>query len=795
MMRRTTSLLLTFILLCFGGGCTLYGQNKITLTTKKTVGEQIKLQIKSVPGASLSYEGLEEDASGNYTVGSSTFSIVGDVEELRFTNCGITAASFSPQHSTLKAVWGNFNQMVGTIDLSGAPKLETFVVSKNLLSNVNLANCPKLSLIYADRNSLETINIEGCNALTFLSVSTNCLGSLLFPSEASGLKEIRCENNQIYGEAMRATLRSLPDLSASSEWTSILLVNQRNKDEKNWAWHSDIVLAKEQRGYLCNGISEEGEIGDYEGIEDPQVITQQVSMTIGSDIVGQSKFITIKGVGEISIDGVEEAYDPNRNSYTFTKQEVTIRGEVTDLTCSILGLTKLDVSQATSLARLDCSSNALTELDLSNNIKLEKLICLNNKIAQLSLDNHAELTEFNSSNNELTQLSIKNSPKLSRCDVYLNNLSTEALNTFVDGLRSCEEDSHGILVVIDTKNNKIRERNKLTNEIITSVRSKNWDVYDWAAGNAIQITDVAISDALITLETGLAIGEKIALEISGSDNVAITGVAEPFEAYYKEYTLTDTKLTIQGDVKVLVCSRQKIQKIDVSQCPVLEYLHAYRNELSTFTISNHSNIKRLLLSENALTEVNVSNCENLETISLWGNKLQGIGLSNCPKITYVDCMRNNIGDEAFQKFVEALPTIPGAAEAGVFMAVDTQCNPSDKNVLNKSTVDKAIAKHWLVKDFCGGKFGEEGAPFEGSDVAVDKVAESNLAIYPNPATDWLYITGAAPGASVSLHALDGQLLYQSTTSAVGATSIELVALAPGCYILQVGSDKKQIIKQ
>lgn len=129
------------------------------------------------------------------------------------------------------------------------------------------------------------------------------------------------------------------------------------------------------------------------------------------------------------------------------------------------------------------------------------------------------------------------------------------------------------------------------------------------------------------------------------------------------------------------------------------------------------------------------------------------------------------------------------------MAVDTQCNPSDKNVLNKSTVDKAIAKHWLVKDFCGGKFGEEGAPFEGSDVAVDKVAESNLAIYPNPATDWLYITGAAPGASVSLHALDGQLLYQSTTSAVGATSIELVALAPGCYILQVGSDKKQIIKQ
>ena len=129
------------------------------------------------------------------------------------------------------------------------------------------------------------------------------------------------------------------------------------------------------------------------------------------------------------------------------------------------------------------------------------------------------------------------------------------------------------------------------------------------------------------------------------------------------------------------------------------------------------------------------------------------------------------------------------------MAVDTQCNPSDKNVLNKSTVDKAIAKHWLVKDFCGGKFGEEGAPFEGSDVAVDKVVESNLAIYPNPATDWLYITEATPAASVSLYAPDGQLLYQGTTSAMGTASIELLTLTPGCYIVQVGTETKQIIKQ
>lgn len=780
-------------LLCLGLSYSLYGQNKITLTTEKLIGETIKLQIKPIPGASLYYEGLEEDASGNYTVRASTFSIIGDVDVMRFTNCGIKSVSFSPQHSTIREVWGNFNKMMGTIDLSGAPKLETFVVTKNLLSHINLSDCPKLSLIYADRNALESINLQGCDALTFVSVSNNCLKSLLFPSGASGLAEIQCEDNQINGEEMRATLRSLPNLSSNPTWATILLVNQKNSKEQNWAWKSDLALAKE-RGYLCNAITESGEIWAYEGVEDPQVKPQQISMTIASDFVGQSKFMTVKGSGTITIDGVAEEYDPKRNSYTFTQQEVTIHGEVTDLTCSILGLTQLDLSLATSLVNLDCSTNALTQLDLSQNTKLEKLICLNNKISQLVLDSHPELREFNCSNNELTQLSIKDSPKLTRCDIYLNNLSEQALTTYIKRLRDCPEDSHGILIAIDTKNKKIHERNKLINELITLARGKNWDVYDWAAGNAIQITSTTISDALITLETGLNVGDKIALEISGSENVTITGVIEPFEAYYKEYTLTDTKLTIQGDVKVLVCSGQKIKKIDVSQNPLLEYLHAYRNELTSFTLSKHSNIKRLLLSENALTQISVADCEQLESLSLWGNKLQSIDLKSCPKLSYIDCMRNQIDDVAFQQLVEALPSISADSDAGVLMAVDTKCTPEDNNRMNQNTVQKALAKNWSVRDYGDAQFGQEGRPFLGSDVAVDKIVELSLTIYPNPATDQVYISGATPMTPIFLYAPDGQVLLQYSTSTAGTATIETGSLTTGYYLIQVGSETRTLLK-
>lgn len=793
MTQRTTSLLMTLILLCCGMCIPLHGQNKITLTTDKLIGESINLEIKSVPGASLQFEGLEEDPSGGYKVAKRTFSIIGDVTLMRFTACGIKEVSISPNHSTITEMWGAFNKITGSIDLSGAPELKAFMVSKNLLSHINLSNCPKLEMIYADRNALETINIEGCNALKFVNVSDNLLKSLTFPSGATELTEILCRDNQIHDAAMKAMVKSLPDVNNASEYGTILLVNKDRATEQNKVYKSD-VAALSAKGYRCNALIN-GRVTQYEGEDDPEVPAQQISMTIGSDLVGQNKFITIKGVGDITIDGVEEEYDPNRSDYTFTQQEITIHGEVTDLTCSILGLTKLDLSQATSLINLDCSSNSLTGLDLSNTPQLKKLYCLNNQITQLSLNNLPNLADFNCSNNKITQLTAQDNAQLARCDIYLNSISEESMDAFIKALRTCDESTPGVLIVVDTKNQKIREANQITNEQIKLARSKNWEVYDWAAGATVPISTTTITDDIITLETGLAVGDKIALEISGTDKVILTGVLEPFEEFYKEYTIKDPKITIQGAVKVLVCAGQKIQKIDISKNPDLEYLHAYRNELTSFTIANHSNIKRLILSENKLSEVSVSDCSKLQSLSLWGNNLQSINLTNCPKITYVDCMRNNISDDAFQKLAEALPDMTGSEEEAVIMLIDTKCSPKDKNVCMKSTVGKFLNKNWHVIDFGNEEFGREGRPFLGSDVAIEGVISSHLNIYPNPTADHVYVMGAVAETLVSLYTIDGQLLHQTQATATGEATIDMTALTAGTYILRVGTESQRIIKR
>ena len=369
------------------------------------------------------------------------------------------------------------------------------------------------------------------------------------------------------------------------------------------------------------------------------------------------------------------------------------------------------------------------------------------------------------------------------------------MDAFIKALRTCDESAPGVLIVIDTKNQKIREANQITNEQIKLARSKNWEVYDWAAGATVPISSTTITDDIITLETGLAVGDKIALEISGTDKVVLTGVLEPFEEFYKEYTIKDTKITIQGAVKVLVCAGQKIQKIDISKNPDLEYLHAYKNELTSFTIANQSNIKRLLLSENKLSEVSVSDCSKLQSLSLWGNNLQSINLSNCPKITYVDCMRNNISDDAFQKLAEALPDMTGSEEEAVIMLIDTKCSPEDKNVCLKSTVDKFLNKNWQVTDFGNNEFGQEGRPFLGSDVAIEGVISSHLNIYPNPTADHVYVMGAVAETLVSLYTIDGQLLHQTQATATGEATIDMTALTAGTYILRVGTESQRIIKR
>jgi hypothetical protein len=72
-------------------------------------------------------------------------------------------------------------------------------------------------------------------------------------------------------------------------------------------------------------------------------------------------------------------------------------------------------------------------------------------------------------------------------------------------------------------------------------------------------------------------------------------------------------------------------------------------------------------------------------------------------------------------------------------------------------------------------------PPDGEDHVRDLLREP-LRVFPNPATDRLWVEGAADGAPVALYTATGQLVRRGTISGGG---LSLAGLPSGLYLLQV----------
>lgn len=82
----------------------------------------------------------------------------------------------------------------------------------------------------------------------------------------------------------------------------------------------------------------------------------------------------------------------------------------------------------------------------------------------------------------------------------------------------------------------------------------------------------------------------------------------------------------------------------------------------------------------------------------------------------------------------------------------------------------------------------------GMPLAVDQVAGSELAIFPNPASDKVYLRNAPVGAIVSLHDAWGREI--STTKAIAdQVEIDVQGLAPGIYTIRLSDARKQPVSR
>ncbi len=160
-----------------------------------------------------------------------------------------------------------------------------------------------------------------------------------------------------------------------------------------------------------------------------------------------------------------------------------------ELDCSANQLTILDVSKNVSLKRLGCGGNTLTSIDLSKNTMLKELSCRNNLITSLDLSQNCELEGLWCCENQLTSLDLSNCPmlrdlycihnnlrtlnvsgceKLEQINCFKNQIKGEAMDAFIDGLRSFKGPGH--LAIVSLEN----EQNVMTTSQAKAARAKGW---------------------------------------------------------------------------------------------------------------------------------------------------------------------------------------------------------------------------------------------------------------------------------------------------------------------------------
>lgn len=75
---------------------------------------------------------------------------------------------------------------------------------------------------------------------------------------------------------------------------------------------------------------------------------------------------------------------------------------------------------------------------------------------------------------------------------------------------------------------------------------------------------------------------------------------------------------------------------------------------------------------------------------------------------------------------------------------------------------------------------------EGSDIGGESIARNR--VYPNPATDFIYVESDAVINSIGVFSLSGQLLYTEMQGQSNRVTVNTGKLAPGAYLLQIGTE-------
>lgn len=284
--------------------------------------------------------------------------------------------------------------------------------------------------------------------------------------------------------------------------------------------------------------------------------------------------------------------------------------------------------------------------------------------------------------------------------------------------------------------------------------------------------------------------------------------------------LTGLSISHLKQLKELDCSQNQLTELDLSNFDKLESVNATGNKIRSPKLGGLIHLKRLSLTENPLGKVlkidlpellwlKVSRCgleklelvnaPNLEGLECSENKLSSLDLANAnTKILFLECFLNNIDGTEMGKLIASLPnwSDPKNPGNGKCYAMSYGFSPdepdeNEKNFAYEDDIKMALDKQWAF--IAKTKDGKE-VKYAGRPRSTQQIANSEIVISPNPATDFVSIQGVSPNTEVRILDLSGKLLIESLTRSEGILNLDVRAIPEGNYLVVInGSSQKLAI--
>lgn len=258
--------------------------------------------------------------------------------------------------------------------------------------------------------------------------------------------------------------------------------------------------------------------------------------------------LTVQGEGEITFEGLQEAYAADRTSYTPTALEIKIRGAVKSISCDYNSvLSAVDITNSKTIEKLSVKNSSITDLQAKNVTSLKEVNCAYSSLPTLDLTGCTALTKLTgNANMKLNRVTLTGCTALE--EVELGNSGVADLD--IAGLVNLKS--------LNVARNPVKELNLKGMNKLTTIDCQQSDVTTLDFSDCVALEDLTANSC-----------KKLAtVKLPSSDKLKYIYLQE---AQIKEIDLSNHAALTQ----VYLERCDKLAKVTASNCPNLNLVSVH----------------------------------------------------------------------------------------------------------------------------------------------------------------------------------------------------------------------------